>query len=288
MFLHGNRQYVGTPFNFSWLPYVSSYYGYRVHPISGDKDYHTGVDIAVPTGTEILAGGDGVVIETGTNGDYGLAVLVDYGKGITARYAHCSALLVSAGQAVKKGDVIGFVGDTGTSTGPHLHMEVLKNGYTLNPLYFVDGTQGVAAPGTPGGPEYPEYPGEAMGDGSYAALIAEAEKHLGKPYVFGASGPNTFDCSGFVCYVLNHSGVASVGRTNAQGLYNRCTPVSPSEAKPGDLIFFENTYSAGHPVTHVGIYIGNGMMVHAGKPVQYASFNTRYWQDHFYAFGRLN
>ncbi len=90
MFLHGNRQYVGSPFDFVWTPYVSSYYGYRVHPISGEKDYHTGADVALPEGTEILAGGDGVVVAAGTNGGYGLAVLVDYGEGITARYAHTS------------------------------------------------------------------------------------------------------------------------------------------------------------------------------------------------------
>jgi murein DD-endopeptidase MepM/ murein hydrolase activator NlpD len=142
MFLHGNRQYVGSPFDFNWLPYVSSYYGYRVHPISGEKDYHTGADMALPTGTEILAGGDGVVTEAGTNGGYGLMVVVDYGDGITARYAHCSLLLVSAGQTVTRGDVIALVGNTGTSTGPHLHMEVLKDGQYINPLYHVDGTIG--------------------------------------------------------------------------------------------------------------------------------------------------
>jgi murein DD-endopeptidase MepM/ murein hydrolase activator NlpD len=287
MFLHGNRQYVGNPFDASWLPHVSDFYGWRVHPITGEKDNHTGVDIALPTGTEILAGGDGVVLEAGNNGSYGLAVLVDYGEGVSARYAHCSSLLVSAGQSVTKGDVIALVGSTGQSTGPHLHFEVMKDGRFLNPLYFADGTQGGAAPGAPGGPAYSEYPGEAMDDPAYAALIAEGEKHLGKPYVFGASGPNSFDCSGFLCYILNQSGVASVGRTNAQGLYNLCTPVSPGEARPGDLVFFENTYSAGHPVTHCALYVGNGMVLHAGKPVQYASIETRYWQDHFYSFARL-
>jgi murein DD-endopeptidase MepM/ murein hydrolase activator NlpD len=143
MFLHGNRQYVGRPFAFDWLPYVSSYYGYRVHPISGEKDYHTGVDIAIPIGTEILSGGNGMVLQTGNDaGGYGLYLAIDYGKGITARYAHCSALHVSAGQSVSLGEVIALSGNTGNSTGPHLHMEVIKNGRYLNPLYFVDGTQG--------------------------------------------------------------------------------------------------------------------------------------------------
>jgi murein DD-endopeptidase MepM/ murein hydrolase activator NlpD len=140
MFLHGNRQYIGSPFPFCWLPYVSSYYGYRVHPISGEKSYHTGVDIAMPTGTEIQAGGNGTILTAGYNGGYGLCLLVDYGDGITARYAHCSALLVDVGQTVKIGDVIALVGSTGNSTGPHLHMEIIKNGRFLSPLYFVDGT----------------------------------------------------------------------------------------------------------------------------------------------------
>ena len=133
----GNRQYVGSPFPFNWLPYVSSTFGYRVHPISGEKDFHTGVDIALPTGTEIQAGGEGVVLSAGSAGDYGLAVVIDYGEGVTARYAHCDALLVSAGQTVQAGDVIARVGSTGNSTGPHVHVEVIKDGERLNPLYFL-------------------------------------------------------------------------------------------------------------------------------------------------------
>jgi cell wall-associated NlpC family hydrolase len=126
-----------------------------------------------------------------------------------------------------------------------------------------------------------------MDDARFAAMMEEAQKHLGKPYVFGASGPDKFDCSGFVCYVLNHSGVASVGRTNAQGIYNKCTPVSPENARPGDLIFFSGTYSTPNNCTHVGIYIGNGQMIHAGKPVRYSSLDQQYWQDHFFAFARI-
>jgi cell wall-associated NlpC family hydrolase len=126
-----------------------------------------------------------------------------------------------------------------------------------------------------------------MTDERFAAIMEEAKKHLGKPYVFGASGPSSFDCSGFVCYVLNHSGVKNVGRTTAQGLYNLCTPVSEDNAKPGDLIFFKGTYSTSATVTHVGIYIGNGMMINAGDPVKYADITTSYWQQHFYAFARI-
>lgn len=291
----GNRQYVSNVFGeTNWLPYVTSDYGYRVHPTSGAKDYHKGVDIGMASGTEIRAGQDGVVTQAGSAGDYGLVVVLEGevagGHTLTTKYAHCSQLLVSAGQTVKKGDVIAKVGSTGNSTGPHLHLEVLVDGEYLNPLYFADtGDDGSASlpPGTPGGVEIPPYPGEPMGDGSYAALMEEAQKHLGKPYVFGAKGPDKFDCSGFVCWSLTHSGVKSIA-TNAQGLYNACTPVSRENARPGDLIFFTGTYSAGRPVTHVGIYIGNGQMIHAGKPIQYASISTRYWTQHFYAFGRIN
>lgn len=142
--------------------------------------------------------------------------------------------------------------------------------------------------------EYADYdiPPEALADAAFAALIEEAEKYLGYPYVWGGSNPSeSFDCSGFVCWVLNQSGTASVGRTNARGLYKMSTTKSPGEAKPGDLIFFTGARAAeiGHPVTHVGIYVGNGMMIHsASGGVQYSSINTSYWTNNFYAFGRLN
>lgn len=140
-------------------------------------------------------------------------------------------------------------------------------------------------------PEPYEIPPAALADPQFAALIAEANKYLGYPYVWGGSKPGTsFDCSGFTCWVLNQSGAASVGRTNARGLYKKSTVVSRSEAKPGDLIFFTGARAAeiGHPVTHVGIYVGNGMMIHcAGNGVEYKSISTKYYKSHFYAFGRL-
>ena len=143
---------------------------------------------------------------------------------------------------------------------------------------------------TPGGGQYTDYeiPPEALSDERFATMIAEAEKYLGYPYVWGGSSPSTsFDCSGFVCWVINHSGAGSVGRTTAQGIFNYTTPIAPSEAKPGDIIFFTGTYDSGSAVSHVGIYVGNGMMIHCGNPISYASVNTPYWQQHFYAYGRL-
>jgi cell wall-associated NlpC family hydrolase len=107
------------------------------------------------------------------------------------------------------------------------------------------------------------------------------------PYVWGGSSPETsFDCSGFVSYVFTNSGVCNMGRLTAQGIYDICMPVSPEEARPGDIIFFTGTYDAGEPVTHVGIYAGDGQMLHCGNPIQYTSINSAYWQSHFYAFGR--
>ena len=125
-----------------------------------------------------------------------------------------------------------------------------------------------------------------LADETFATLIEEAEKYLNYPYVWGGSNPSTsFDCSGFVSYVLTNSGLVNTGRLGAQGLYNVCTPVSRANAKPGDLIFFTGTYDT-PGVSHVCIYVGDGVMVHCGDPIQYSSINTSYWQSHFYSFGR--
>ena len=131
-------------------------------------------------------------------------------------------------------------------------------------------------------------PGIAFDDITVKALFNEAEKHIGKRYVFGANGPNNFDCSSFVCWSFTHSGVKNMPRTTAWGIYKTyCNPVSPSEAKAGDIIFFKNTYDSGSPISHVGIYAGNGMMIHAGDPIRFVSINTPYWREHFYGFGRV-
>ena len=118
-------------------------------------------------------------------------------------------------------------------------------------------------------------------DPDFLALMVEAEKYIGYPYVYGASNPDTgFDCSGFVCWVFSNSGVYPLSRTTAQGIYNQCARISPQEAKPGDLIFFKGTYATSE-ISHIGIYVGDGMMIHAGNPIQYTSVNTNYWQSHF-------
>ena len=129
-----------------------------------------------------------------------------------------------------------------------------------------------------------EIPAEYLTDERFNTLITEAEKYLGYPYVWGGSNPSTsFDCSGFVSYVLTNSGLCNTGRLGAQGLYNISTPVS--DPQPGDLVFFVGTYDTSG-VSHVGFYVGDGMFLHCGDPIQYSNLNTSYWQSHFYAYGR--
>ena len=195
------------------------------------------------------------------------------------KYAHLSGRYVTTGETVEHGQLIGRTGSTGSITGSHLHIECLYNGDYYNPLfYFENGEEPALVPADPAG---------VTGDA--AALLNEADHYVGYPYVWGGNSPETgFDCSGFVCYVLTNSGYADMPRTTAQGIYNRCRSIRASEAQPGDIIFFTGTYNSGSPVSHVGIYCGNGMMIHAGDPIKYSSINTPYWQSHFFRFGRID
>ena len=135
-------------------------------------------------------------------------------------------------------------------------------------------------------PTYYDIPPEALKDDRFAAMMEEATKYIGYPYVWGGSSPSTsFDCSGYISWVLNHSGW-NVGRQTAQDLYNLCTPVSAAQVKPGDLVFFKGTYDT-PGVSHCGIYVGNSIMLHCGDPISYTNLNSKYWQEHFYSYGRL-
>ena len=287
----GGLQVFASPVDYYWYYYISSYYGYRKNPNTGAEELHRGVDIAVPTGTMVHAAHDGTVIEAAYDSYYGNYVVITDSKGYTTKYAHMDSLNVSAGQSVKKGDDIGKSGNTGSSTGSHLHIECLYNGEYYNPLfYFEAGTQTIygETPGGTGGGTGNVIPPDSYDDATVQALMTEANRYLGMPYTFGGTPPSSFDCSAFVCWVFSNSGVHDLPRTTAQGIYDQCTPVSAADAKAGDIIFFTGTYNAGRPVTHVGIYCGNGTMVHCGDPIQYTSINTSYWQSHFYGFGRLN
>ena len=135
-------------------------------------------------------------------------------------------------------------------------------------------------------PTYYDVPPEALKDDKFAAMMEEATKYIGYPYVWGGSSPSTsFDCSGYISWVLNHSGW-KVGRQTAQGLYNLCAPVSTAQVKPGDLVFFKGTYDT-PGVSHCGVYVGNSIMLHCGDPISYTNLNSKYWQEHFYSYGRL-
>ncbi|MCM1232468.1 MAG: peptidoglycan DD-metalloendopeptidase family protein [Ruminococcus flavefaciens] len=288
---HGLTQQFYTPLNLYWYNYVSSYYGYRINPITGAEQLHRGVDIAVPTGTGVFAAMDGTVTTAAYDSSYGNYIVIEDSNGYCTKYAHLDTLSVSAGQAVKHGDTIGTTGNTGSSTGSHLHIECLYNGEYYNPLFYFEAGEGTLygesnAPGSGGGNAVPP---DSYDDATVQALMEEAAKYLGYPYVWGGSSPSTsFDCSGFVCFVFTNSGVHDLPRTTAQGIYDQCTPVSAADAKAGDIIFFTGTYNSGGAVSHVGIYCGNGVMIHCGDPIKYSNINTSYWQSHFYAFGRLN
>ena len=285
---NGLLQEFASPLNLYWYYYVSSYYGYRKNEVTGNEEFHRGVDIAVPTGTTVYAAHDGTVTAAAYDSHYGNYVAIEI-DGYTTKYAHMDSLNVSAGQTVEKGAVIGTTGNTGSSTGSHLHIECLYNGEYYNPLFYFDVGEGTLYGETPGGLPGNAIPPDAYDDASVQALMEEAAKYLGFPYVWGGSNPSTsFDCSGFVCWVFTNSGVHNLPRTTAQGIYDQCTPVSASDAKAGDIIFFTGTYNSAGAVSHVGIYCGNGTMIHCGDPISYASTNSPYWQSHFYSFGRLN
>ncbi|WP_435924234.1 NlpC/P60 family protein [Paenibacillus sp. DYY-L-2] len=264
------KKELGNPFPDKTWGY-SSRFGWRVHPISGKLAEHNGADIAMPGGTPINNVLYGKVSTVAYDADgFGNYAVITWGER-EVLYAHMSSVAVSEGQTLKKGEVVGYVGTTGSSTGNHLHIEYKKKGYTLNPQFYLEGASA----------------GQGMTDEGATNLITYAEQFIGLPYVWGGSAPPTFDCSGFICWVFTHSGTRNLPRTTAQGIYNQTVKISESEAQPGDLVFFHHTYDSPNPITHVGIYVGNGQMLHAGDPIQYTSFHTPYWQKFNPVFGRL-
>lgn len=274
----GNLQVYATPIELNWYSYISTYYGYSVNSTTGQAQLHRGVDIHVKAGTEVQSAMDGFVAAVGYSSTFGNYVVTQDEDGVQIKYAYLQSVAVSEGAAVTTDTVIGTTGSTGSATGSQLYLELVKDGTYYNPVFYIETGEG----GLYGG-------GASYDDETVQRLFEEAEKYLGMPYVWGGSSPATsFDCSGFVSYVFTNSGVCNMGRLTAQGIYNICTPVAPEEARPGDIIFFTGTYNAGEPVTHVGIYAGDGQMIHCGDPIQYTSINSSYWQSHFYGFGRPN
>lgn len=283
----GLLQVFDSPLHLYWYSYVSGYYGWRKDIATGNGELHRGVDIAVPVGTAVYAAHDGTVTAAAYDSHYGKYVVIEK-DGYTTKYAHMDSLNVVAGEEVERGSPIGTTGNTGSSMGSHLHIECLYGGEYYNPLFYFEAGEGTVYGEPPGGAPGDVLPPEGYDDAAVQALMEEAARYIGYPYMWGGYSPATgFDCSGFVCFVFTNSGVRDLPRTTAQGIYSQCTPVSASAAKPGDIIFFTGTYHSGTPVTHVGIYCGNGVMAHAGDPVKYSSVNSPYWQRHFYGFGRL-
>lgn len=287
----GLTQVLYTPLDLYWYNYVVRGYGYYIEPATETVSFNRGLDISIPTGTNIFSTTDGIVTEAAYDSHFGNYVVIQNSDGYVVKFAHLDSIKVSVGQKVVHGRLIGISGETGSCLGSELHIECMYNGEYFNPLfYFEAGEATLYGEGNASNALIDGVtPPSSYGDAEVRALMEEAGKYVGMPYVWGGSNPSTgFDCSGFVSYVYKNSGIYPLERTTAQGIYNKCVAVSSSEAKAGDIIFFTGTYHSGTPVTHVGIYCGNGIMVHAGDPIKYSRINTSYWQSHFYGFGRLS
>lgn len=277
------RQCFASPFTQG--VFLSSMYGWRKAPRGETAwEIHRGVDLAAAEGTPLKAIFDGVIDTVSADGERGNYLIVkDKSAQYAALYQHCQSVTAAPGQKVKKGDVIALCGNTGNSTGPHLHLELKYKGEFVNPFFFVEGMTYNTSGGAPG------YDADALSDEAFARLIAEAEKYIGLPYLLGASAPPRFDCSGFVCYVLNQTGLYLTPRLLAQGLYDVSARIGREELKPGDLVFFSSaglSEAWGRTVTHVGIYVGNGMMIDANnKGVGYTLIDLF---GGLYGYGRLD
>ena len=328
------RQVLGNPFvgsvsegaeirtfGMNWIPNISSHYGYRVHPIFDEKRFHWGIDIGAPLGTPLFATHTGVITQVQfSDTGYGNMLRLR-GEGSDeiiyyTLYAHLEEILVTEGQEVEQGDLIATVGSTGDSTGPHLHLEVIRpeqeaalNGETitltamhLNPLFAVitwtEDESNEAFRPLPGSggirqarpPLIPDIPPEAMSDERFLAVFTVGGQLLGSRYVWGAAGPNTFDCSGLIHWIFSNALPDwTHGRTTASGYFNLSTPVTAENARPGDLVFFHSTHS-GAFITHVGIMVNENTMLHTGgnpAGVEFVRIDTPFWQRHFYSFGRV-
>ena len=229
----------------------------------------------VPLGTKIVMNGVEYVVEdTGAFDQYGVQFDVYYGD-----HAAASAHGHQTWEA--------YIADDNGSQEVEVTSTREVNRLTYGNRDYLFDVNTLPSGGGSGGFGY-EIPAEALSDEKFANMIHEAEKYLGYPYVWGGASPSTsFDCSGFVSWVINNCGNGwNVGRQTADGLRSCCAYVSPSEAKPGDLIFFQGTYNT-PGASHVGIYVGDNMMIHCGNPIQYANISSAYWQEHFMAFGRI-
>lgn len=260
----GNRVFFGTPLGCDWHLNIVGNYGFRCEGTSiVESDC---IDVSVLSGMDVLSVMDGTVKSISNN-----TVVLEAENDCQVKLVGCTDISVSVGSVVEKGQKIASVGSDGL-----LQISLTYEGTSLNPYFYLDTGEGTVY-------------GEDVGDatGKAALLIAKAKEYLGVPYVWGGYSPSGFDCSGFVSYAVNNCGAGfSFGRLTAEGWRQKCTIISASEARPGDLIFFKGTYNTSG-ASHIGIYLGNGQMIHAGNPVQISSINTSYWQQHFYCYGRI-
>ncbi|WP_313568257.1 CD1108 family mobile element protein [Acetoanaerobium noterae] len=292
----GSFTFMKTPVTEDWKLEVIKKFGYSINPDTNQKEYYNAMDIILEDG-KVYAVVDGTVYFGSDEFGQYLEILTYAGNKV--RYSNLTSFTVLEGQEVKAGAEISSLANT-TTVDSFLRLQLINkennfldpyfylisNTDKLSDAYIVDFSQNN---GYNNNPNY-DFPSDVDFE-SYEdwvkALLEEAKKHLGKRYVFGSNGPNTFDCSSFVTWTFTHSGVKNMPRTTAQGIYNSTERISKEELRPGDIVFFTGTYDAGRPVTHVGIYVGDGTMIHAGDPVQYANLNSNYWKDHYYGAGRV-
>lgn len=259
----GNRVFFGSPFEYDWHQNIIGNYGYRASGTNVNEYEY--LEVLMPQGTKILSVMDGTVHDIS-----GGAITLESEKGYRVKITNCTNIRVSEGESVEEGDVIAKVNSQG-----NVRISFTYRWTSFNPYFYLDVGEGSV------------YGAGGNVSARAGALINEAMRYRGVPYVWGGYSPSGFDCSGFVSYAINHCGAGwNVGRLTAEGLRGICRSVPSSQAQAGDLIFFQGTYNT-PGASHVGIYLGNGQMIHCGKPVQVTSINTSYWQQHFMCFGRL-
>ena len=258
----GNRIMFGSPVDLNWHNGILYGYGYQC---SGDMVIENSqMEVLVPSGTPVLSVMDGQVVRIASG-----VITLKNEKGYTVKIGGCTNITVPVGTEVTKGQPIAQIGSAGKMT---LSFSYRNNSF--NPYFYLNVGSILDSV-------------EVEATGKAAQLIAEAEQYLGTPYVWGGYSPSGFDCSGFVSYVVNNCGAGfSFGRLTAESWRRQCSIISASQARPGDLIFFQGTYNTSG-ASHVGIYLGDGKMIHCGNPVKISSINTAYWQQHFYCYGRI-
>lgn len=258
----GNRIMFGSPVDLNWHNGILYGYGYQC---SGDMVIENSqMEVLVPSGTPVLSVMDGQVVRIASG-----VITLKNEKGYTVKIGGCTNIAVPVGTEVTKGQPIAQIGSAGKMT---LSFSYRNNSFNL---YFYLNVGSILDSV------------EVEATGKAAQLIAKAEQYLGTPYVWGGYSPSGFDCSGFVSYVVNNCGAGfSFGRLTAESWRQQCSIISASQTRPGDLIFFQGTYNTSG-ASHVGIYLGDGKMIHCGNPVKISSINTAYWQQHFYCYGRI-